>query len=315
MHKVNFNYYKDDFLTTNKRLVDVLRFAATKFQRYNLVFGHGTDNAWDEACLLLQLFCKIDIHDLEKVLDANLLFHERKELFDILYKRIVLRKPLAYIFNQAILGNLTFYVDSRVLIPRSPIIELINNNFANIIQCEPSSVLELGTGSGCIACCIAANYPQATVDAVDISDDALNVAKINAKEYELTNLELKKSDLFESIDKNKKYDLIIANLPYATSTDMNNLPAEYKHEPKLALAAGEDGLYYVYKVLQQAAEYLTEEGIIIIEVGYSQENFSADLNDMFNWIDFADGNKGVFYLTKTELLQIQKQLVLFYGSK
>jgi ribosomal protein L3 glutamine methyltransferase len=283
---------------------DVLRWTVTQFETNELFYGHGTDNAWDEALALLQYYLKIPMTQFNLVLDACLTENEMAEIYQLINKRINQRMPLPYITNQAWFADMDFYVDKRVLIPRSPIAELIQQQFQPWCQTPPTQILEIGTGSGCIACAIVNQFLEqgieVKVDATDISDRALEVAKINVSDYGYDNyINLIKSDLFANIPKDKKYDLIISNPPYVDAGEMRLLPEEFLHEPRDALAAGFDGLDLVRIILQQAEDYLVDGGALIIEVGASQPALEKLYPDLpFIWLDFARGGSGVFVLTK-----------------
>lgn len=291
-------------LTTIK---DVLRWSVTEFEKHELFFGHGTDNAWDEAVTLLLFFLKVPSDKLSLLIDAKLTLTEKQELYKLLEKRIKQRVPLPYITNQAWFADMEFYVDENVLIPRSPLAEFISNDLQPWLNIKPDlNVLEIGTGSGCIACAMAEHFLEQdiniSIDATDVSDKALAIAGKNIADYELEeHINLIKSDLFSSLD-NKKYDLIVSNPPYVDADEMRALPAEFLHEPQSALAAGEDGLELVDKMLSTAYNYLNDDGILVVEVGASQEALEAKYPETaFTWIDFEFGGDGVFVLTKDEL--------------
>jgi ribosomal protein L3 glutamine methyltransferase len=283
---------------------DCVRWACSQFQAAGLYYGHGTDNPWDEAVTLvlhaLHLSHPADPH----ILDARLTRRERLVIAELFKRRIHDRIPVPYLTNQAWFGSLQLYVDERVLIPRSPLAETIEHQFSPWI--EPDHVhriLDLCTGSGCIAFACAFAFPDAEVDAVDISPEALEVAHINRKNLGLeTQVNLIKSDLFLGL-KDQKYDVIISNPPYVDAADMAALPAEYHHEPALGLAAGKDGLDIVRKILKEATNHLTEKGILIVEVGNSEEALIQAFPEMpFTWLEFERGGGGVFLLTKEQLV-------------
>lgn len=286
-------------------IIDWIRYGVTKANQAELFYGHGTDNVFDEIRWLvlgsLSLPWDIDA----AYLQSNLTQDEKKYLFDQLDKRIEKRIPVPYLINQAQFCGLSFYVDSRVLIPRSPMAELIENAFSPWISDEPvTRILDLCTGSACIAiaCCYA--FPDALVDAVDISEDALEVAKINQKKHQVEQqLQLIKSDLFTGIMPEQQYDVIISNPPYVSREEMLTLPDEYRHEPVLALEAPNNGLALVHQILKQAAMYLKPNGILIIEVGNSADALIDAYPEMpFVWLDFEHGGDGVFLLTRESLL-------------
>ncbi len=288
-------------------LRDFLRWTISRFNEAGLFYGHGTDNAWDEAIALILHSLHLP-HDINPaLLDARLVTNERETLYKSIKRRIDERIPLAYLMNQAWFAHLPFYVDERVLIPRSPIAELIENQFQPWIDADSVvRILDLCTGSGCIAIACAKYFPQAEVDAADISPDALAVAKINVLKHEVQDqVKLFQGDLFHALDnKNsqKKYDIIVSNPPYVDAEDMASLPDEYKHEPALGLAAGTLGLDIVTQILDQAANYLNPNGILIVEVGNSEHALADAFPDIpFTWLEFQHGDGGVFMLTAEQL--------------
>jgi ribosomal protein L3 glutamine methyltransferase len=234
-----------------------------------------------------------------EILDAKLLRSEKQAIVDLLDKRINERTPLGYLLNLSYFCGHPFYVDERVLIPRSPIAELIEDRFAPWLENEPQRILDLCTGSGCIAIAMAYVYPDAIIDATDISLDALSVAAVNVEHHQLAaeNVNLLESDLFSKLP-NQRYDLIVSNPPYVDAEDMADLPEEYQREPELALAAGVDGLDIVRKMLAEAADFLTEDGLLVVEVGNSEWALAQSFPEVeFDWVEFKRGGSGVFVLT------------------
>lgn len=281
---------------------DMLRFATTQFNQAGLFYGHGADNALDDALQLILPSLSLPLHSGTEMLAARLLRSEREMLVDLIAKRIELRIPVAYLTNTAWFAGLEFYVDERTLVPRSPFAELINDGFKPWLTTQPERVLDLCTGSACIAIACAYAFPDAYVDAVDISDDALEVAEINIQGHGLEQQVIPmQSDLFSGIE-NEKYDLIVSNPPYVDEEDMANLPEEFKHEPELGLASGFDGLDLVRKMLNQAAGMLNENGLLFVEVGNSQVHLQQRYPEIpFEWIEFKSGGHGVFVLSKAQL--------------
>lgn len=289
---------------------DFLRYATSRFNQAGLYFGHGTDNAWDEAAALILHSLHLP-HDIsQQVLDARLVAEERTRLLELIQRRVEKRIPLAYLTNEAWFSGLSFYVDERVLIPRSPIAELIEQHFQPWV--EPGNVhniLDLCTGSGCIAIALAKAFPGAEVDASDISDDALTVAKINVLRHNVEDqVHLHKADLFSGLP-NKKYDLIVSNPPYVSKQEMDELPEEYRHEPALGLAAGQEGLDIAKRILMQAEHYLTPNGVIVVEVGNSEHALAEAYPEIpFYWLEFERGGGGVFLLTARQLQEYKIEI-------
>jgi ribosomal protein L3 glutamine methyltransferase len=286
-----------------KTIRDFVRFATSRFNEAGLYFGHGTDNAWDEAVALV--FHSLHLpHNIDPtIFDANVTKHEQTMLSTLIDNRVEKRIPVPYLTHEAWFSGMPFYVDERVLIPRSPIAELIENQFEPWVRSdEVTDILDLCTGSGCIAIACAKAFPEAAVDASDISSDALAVAKINVLRHAVEDqVHLFESDLFKAIPP-KKYDIIVSNPPYVSAEEMADLPAEYRHEPKLGLAAGTEGLDIVVRILRDAHTYLKPHGIIVIEVGNSEIALAERFPAMpFTWLEFQRGGGGVFLLTAKQL--------------
>ncbi len=282
---------------------DYLRWAVSCFNEAGLTYGHGTDNAWDDAVALILHTLHLPHHVDQSILDARLLIPERKKLYELIQLRVQKRIPVAYLTHEAWFAGLSFYVDERVLIPRSPIAELIENQFQPWINpYDVTTILDLCTGSGCIAIACAKTFPDAKVDASDISDHALAVAKINTLRHHVEDqVHLYQADLFEGLPA-KKYDLIISNPPYVNEEEMAELPEEYHHEPALGLAAGKEGLDIALKILAKARDYLSPQGILIVEVGNSEIALAEKMQDLpFTWLEFERGGGGVFLLTANQL--------------
>ena len=284
---------------------DLLRYAVTRFNTAQLFFGHGSAEAFDEAAYLILHTLKLPLDKLDPFLDAKLLPEEVKSVLDVIDRRANERIPAAYITNEAWLGTYNFYVDERTIVPRSFIAELIPNYFAPWVN-EPenvSSVLELCTGSGCLAIMMADAFPDAEVDAVDISGDALQVARKNVDTYKLNDrVNLIQSDLYANIPAGKKYDLIITNPPYVNSSSMAALPQEYLHEPQIALDGGADGMDLVRKIIAGAAEHLTDDGLLIVEIGNEKAFAEAAFGHLgLTWLTTSQGDDMVFLLTADQL--------------
>ncbi len=284
---------------------DFLRFAVSRFHQAELFFGHGSSVAYDEAAYLILHTLHLPLDRLEPFLDARLTSSERTEVLNIIQRRVEERIPAAYLTNEALLGEYSFYVDERVIVPRSFIAELLRQGMNPWIP-DPeivSAVLDMCTGSGCLAIVAAHEFPYAHVDAVDLSPDALEVAAINVADYELQNrVELIQSDLFSQLA-GRKYDLIISNPPYVDAPSVAELPAEYLHEPKMSLGSGEDGLDATRIILEHAAEHLSDNGILVVEIGHNREILEAAYPNLpFTWLDVTAGDQFVFMLHRNDLL-------------
>ncbi|MGM3175254.1 50S ribosomal protein L3 N(5)-glutamine methyltransferase [Dickeya lacustris] len=304
--------FVDEAVNDLHTIQDMLRWAVSRFNAAGIYYGHGTDNPWDEALQLVlpSLFLPIDIP--EDMYHARLIASERHRIVERVIRRVNERIPVAYLTNKAWFCGLEFYVDERVLVPRSPIGELIHQRFASLIAANPQHILDLCTGSGCIAIACAQAFPEAEVDAVDISADALAVTEQNIQqhgmEYNVTPI---RSDLFNSLPA-LRYDLIVTNPPYVDEEDMSDLPQEYRFEPELGLAAGSDGLKLVRRILADAPDYLSDDGVLICEVGNSMVHLMDQYPDIpFTWLEFDNGGDGVFMLTRDQLLACAEHFSLY----
>jgi ribosomal protein L3 glutamine methyltransferase len=285
-------------------LRDLLRYAVTRFNTAQLFFGHGSANALDEAAYLLLHTLKLPLDKIEPFLDARLLPHEIDAAVAVIERRATDRVPASYITNEAWLGTYNFYVDERVIVPRSFIAELIPERFNPWVQDpeEVTDILELCTGSGCLPIMLADAFENAQVDAVDISKEALEVARKNVATYELEDrITLIESDLYSNVP-DKLYDMIITNPPYVNSNSMSKLPKEYLHEPQIALAGGDDGMDLVRKIVAGAASRLKPNGILMVEIG--NERMFADeafAEYGLTWLSTSAGDDMVFMLTAEQL--------------
>ena len=270
-----------------------------------LYFGHGTDNALDEAAFLVLRSLQLPFDIADEILDRPLTEEQRQQVIDVVNERILSRKPSAYLLGECWFAGLRFFVNEQVLVPRSPFAELILERFAPWCRADNiKRILDIGTGSGCIAIASAIAFPASTVDAIDISPEALAVAQRNVKDYGLQErITLIESDLFQNLE-GRNYDLIIANPPYVDAGDFAVMPPEYRHEPAIGLRAGTDGLDVVRRILQSAGEHLAGQGVLAVEVGNSEKALIRCYPEApFLWLEFARGGGGVFLLTREELLR------------
>lgn len=283
---------------------DFIRWAASMFNRADIYYGHGSDNAIDEAKQLVLPSLDLPLTIPSEFYAANLTLEEKHLIIEYVLARTQQHIPTPYLTNRAWFCGHQFYVDERVLIPRSPIGELIQHHLDGIIDFEPRNILDLCTGSGCIGIACAYEYPDAEVDVADISADALEVAQINIEAHQLSHRVLPiLSDLFNDLP-DVQYDVIITNPPYVDEEDMDDLPLEFKTEPELALAAGNDGLDIVKRILKDAADHLSKFGVLICEVGNSSVALQQQYPQVpFKWIEFKQGGDGVFMLTKKQLIE------------
>lgn len=284
---------------------DWLRYAVTRFEMSGLVYGHGTDNAVDEAAFLILATLHLPIEDAGPWLDCRLTLEERARICGLIEARVSTRKPAPYLVQQAYIGGHKFYVDDRVIVPRSFIGELLHRGqLAAFLAAgeDTRSILELCTGSGCLAILAALAFPDAAVTAIDISKDALDVARKNVATYGLeAQITLLPSDLFEGVPQ-RRFDLIIANPPYVTQDAVDAFPPEYRAEPELAHLGGADGLDIVHRILERAGDFLTPQGTLIVETGQARETLEAARPDLpFLWIDTETSEGEVFALTANEL--------------
>ena len=279
-------------------LRELIHFGAAEFENASLYYGHGTDNALDEAAYLAFFALKKTPGYSDEALDISLSKEDISLVNTLFLKRIETRQPAAYLTNEAWFAGLPFYVNENVLVPRSPIAELIEEQFQPWVNVDNiHRVLDLCTGSGCIAIACAMAFPDAEVDAADISKEAIKVAEKNKVKHQLADrLTIIESDLFSNLQ-GRRYDLIVSNPPYVDAEDMANLPDEYTHEPALGLTAGDDGLDLVIPMLRDAKHHLNPGGVLIVEVGNSEEALAEKFPEVpFMWLSFEYGGEGVFML-------------------
>ncbi len=283
-------------------ILDWIRFTASELERNQVYYGHGTDNAWDEATLLVtgSLHLSQGLTDFQ--LQCRLVEDERMLISQRVEQRIVQRIPVAYLINQAIFCGLPFYVDERVLVPRSPIAEIISSRVSPWMDGkEPVRILDLCCGSGCIGIAALKEFPDAQLDLADLSQDALDVAEINIQNYGLyEQVAAIHSDLFANLQ--GPYDLILSNPPYVDLEDLSDMPDEYHHEPAMGLGSGNDGLDITRQILANALDYLAVDGVLVVEVGNSWIHLEAAFPEVpFNWVEFKNGGDGVFVFTREQL--------------
>jgi len=289
---------------------DYMRWATSCFNEAGLTFGHGTESAWDEAVALVLHTLHLP-HDINPtVLDAALTQKEKSAVHQLIQRRVKEHIPVAYLTKEAWFSGLPYYVDERVLIPRSPIAELIESHFQPWIDLHDiHDILDLCTGSGCIAIACAKAFPDASIDASDISKDALAVAHVNVLRHGVEDqVQLFESDLFQSLPE-KTYDIIVSNPPYVDAEEMATLPKEFRHEPALGLAGGVEGLDFALRILQAAPRFLNPKGILIVEVGNSEYALRELYPEIpFMWLEFQRGGGGVFLLTAKQVIDCQPLL-------
>ena len=313
MTKPSLDLSPADAATELRTVRDLIRYGVSRFNEADLDYGHGTTNAYDEAVFMVLEGLSLPIDQLDPYVDARLTLAERRKVADLLHARVETRKPASYLLNKAYIQGIPFYVDERVIVPRSYIGEilfsdLIGGDDFTVVEdpTEVERVLDLCTGSGCLAILAAQIFPEAQVDAVDLSADALEVAKRNVADSGFEDrIALHHGDLFAPL-KNRKYDVIITNPPYVDAEAMAALPPEFRHEPEMALASGEDGLDIVRRILKEAPKHLTPEGGLLCEFGTGREILEAEYPDLdFFWVETANSFGEVFWLTRDQLKAVK----------
>lgn len=282
---------------------DYIRWCMSNFGEHDVFFGHGTDNAWDEAVHLVLSALHLPWDADSTVLDARLIGAEKERVLMFIEQRVHARMPLPYLTNEAWFAGMPFYVDERVLVPRSPIAELIDNHFAPLLREGPvTRILDLCTGSGCIGIACAYAFPESDVDLADLSEDALDVASINVARHGLESRVIPRhSDLFNALQ-GEKYDLIVSNPPYVDAEDLATMPEEYGHEPEMALGSGPDGLDITKRILREANDYLTDDGLLVVEVGNSEVHLAEQYPQLpLIWLELEQGGNGVFAISAADL--------------
>lgn len=283
-------------------ILDYIRWAASRFEEAGLFYGHGTDNAWDDASALVLQSLHLPWNQARDTLSANLTMEERRLLIERIGIRVNQRIPVPYLTGQAWFCGLKFKVTENVLVPRSPIGELIQNAYEPWLTTEPRRILDLCTGSGCIGIASAYCFEWAEVDLSDISSEAIEIAEQNIILHKLEDrVRAIESDLFSALE-GERYDLIVSNPPYVNEEDLSAMPAEFQNEPAIALGSGFDGLDFTRRLLAQAGEHLNDDGILLVEVGNSWPALEQAFKDTpFTWIEFEEGGHGVFALGKSQL--------------
>ncbi len=287
---------------------DFIRWTYSRFRRSDIFYGHGTDNPWDEAVQLVLGALALPLDFDKEFLDSRLTYNEKKHILKLVDVRINQREPLPYLLGEAWFMGLPYKVTKDTLIPRSPIMALIQNEFQPWLQQYPLNILDMCTGSGCLGIAAALTFEDANVDITDLSDAALDVAQQNIAMHEVEDrVTAIQSDMFDGLS-GKQYDLIICNPPYVDAEDYESAPEEFHNEPELALTSGVDGLDFTRKFLTQAADYLHDNGIIVYEVGNSEVALQEAYPDTpFMWVELENGGNGVFVLTKEELKTLQQE--------
>lgn len=295
---------EDNVVQELSTIQDFLRWTYSIFNRSDIYFGHGHDNAWDESLQLVLCGLQLPIDLPTELFHSRLTPSEKETLLQLVLTRIEQRIPVAYLTNTAWFCGHEFYVDERTIIPRSPISALIQHHFEGLLLQAPARILDLCTGSGCIAIACAYAFPEAEVDAVDLSADALNVAEINIARHQLEHRVFPiQSNLFEHLF-GQQYDLIVTNPPYVDEEDLADMPEEFHFEPELALGSGRDGLALTKQILKQAPDYLTENGVLVCEVGNSMVSLIEQYPQVpFEWVELKNGGLGVFALTREQLIE------------
>jgi len=287
------------------KITDFMRWGASRFVDAGLSYSHGMSSPLDESVYLVLRALNLPVDTPDVYWGSNLTSTEKDSIIALFKRRIEERVPAAYLTKEGWFAGLQFFVDERVLVPRSPIAEMVENQFQPwVMPDEVENILDLCTGSGCIGIACAYAFPYAEVDLADLSEDALDVARINIEKHDATEkVTAIQSDLFSNIGE-RRYDIIVTNPPYVDEDDINDMSDEFHHEPKLGLSSGNDGLECTRQILAQAAQYLNDEGILVVEVGNSQHALVQEYPQVpFQWIEFERGGDGVFMLTKQQLLE------------
>jgi len=298
--RMTSNHITESLLTIR----DWLRYSVSRFEEAGIFFGHGTDNAYDESVWLVMSALHLPLDTLDNFLDARITKDEAKHLAHLIERRVTERVPTAYLLREAWLKGFKFYVDERVIVPRSFIAELLEDGLQPWIEYPEmvESAADICTGSGCLGVLLAHAFPNAAVDVIDISPDAIAVTNINIKNYDLEDqVTAVQSDMFSGLA-GKTYDLIISNPPYVDAPAMALLPKEYRNEPQIALGSGTDGLDHTHTLLKEAGKHLNDGGVLVVEIGHNRDALLDAYPDLpFTWLEVESGNEFVFLLTKEQL--------------
>jgi ribosomal protein L3 glutamine methyltransferase len=289
---------------TLQTIRDWIRYSVSRFEQSGVFFGHGTSNAYDESVWLVMSALHLPLDTLDNFIDAKVLPEEGKQLQHLIERRVTERVPTAYLLREAWLRGFKFYVDERVIVPRSFIAELLDNSLQPWVEYPEliNSAADICTGSGCLGILLADAFPDAQIDVVDISPDAIDVANINIRQYQLEHqVHAIQSDMFSALQ-GKRYDLIISNPPYVDAEAMARLPEEYRNEPQLALGSGTDGLDHTHTLLREAGNYLNDDGLLVVEIGHNRDALLDAYPDTpFTWLEVDAGDQFVFLLRKADL--------------
>ena len=289
---------------TLQTIRDWIRYSVSRFEQSGVFFGHGTSNAYDESVWLVMSALHLPLDTLDNFIDAKVLSEEGKQLQHLIERRVTERIPTAYLLREAWLRGFKFYVDERVIVPRSFIAELLDNSLQPWVEYPEliNSAADICTGSGCLGILLADAFPDAQIDVIDISPDAIDVANINIRQYQLEHqVHAIQSDMFSALQ-GKRYDLIISNPPYVDAEAMARLPDEYRNEPQLALGSGTDGLDHTHTLLREAGNYLNDDGLLVVEIGHNRDALLDAYPDTpFTWLEVDAGDQFVFLLRKADL--------------
>ena len=298
----------DQSIISYPTIQDWLRFSCSQMGEFNVFYGHGTGNVYDESAYLISSILHLPLDgDLSIFATTQLSIEEKTKIYNALQSRCIDRIPTPYISGKCLYASVEFNVNAFTLIPRSPIFELIEQQFQPWLTQYPDHILDLCCGSGCLGILAALHFEQSKVDLADLSKDALLIAEQNIVKHDLNHrVQIQQGDLFDAVSKNK-YDLIISNPPYVDEQDLSDMPLEFLAEPKMALGSGDDGLMHVKQILKQAQDHLTDDGYLICEVGNTAAAMDAFYAPFaFTWLEFEHGGMGIFIINKQELIKLNE---------